>query len=350
MASTNLDSADLKGVAYGGLINEDVMQKIWDISKVPLPFTEMAGTEKSKNEYKEWTTDELAAPDATNAVIDGADVTGNDTVTGQRVGNHGQTSVKIVQVSQRAQGSDTIGRANELAYQVMRRQQELRRDVEVIALTNQASVADTGTVAGKAGGLPAWIETTASVGAAPGAVGGYNTSTGVVDARTVGVNRALTETMVRDAVEGVYNEGGNPTKMMSIPSIIRKFSEYMFSSSARVGTLMSDQGKSAEAATALGSVNVFVTDFGTLTMVPNRIQAKYQDSAASGTADTADVFIIDPSYVALSYLGGYRTEPLAKTGLADKRLMSVDWTLVVHTEKSHALIADIDPTLAVTLA
>jgi len=39
---------------------------------------------------------------------------------------------------------------------------------------------------------------------------------------------------------------------------IRKFSEYLFTSSARVATLMSDQGKSAEQATALGSVNVFV--------------------------------------------------------------------------------------------
>ena len=31
MANT-LDSFDLKAVTYGGLINEDVMQKIWDIS------------------------------------------------------------------------------------------------------------------------------------------------------------------------------------------------------------------------------------------------------------------------------------------------------------------------------
>ena len=39
---------------------------------------------------------------------------------------------------------------------------------------------------------------------------------------------------------------------------------------------------------------------------------------------------------------------LEKTGLADNRQMAVDWTLVVHTEKAHGVIADIDPTLAVT--
>jgi len=345
MSSANLDSADLKGVAFGGLINEDVMQKIWDISQIPLPFTDSIGSGSAKQEYKEWTRDELAAPDLTNAVIDGSDATGNDTATGDRVGNHHQISQKVVRVSTRAQESDTIGRANELAYQVMRRQQELKRDVEAIALSNQASLADTGSAAGTTGGFPAWIETTAYHGAVTGADGGFNTSTGVVDARTVGNHRGLTEELVRDVVEGVYQEGGDPTKLMSTPSVIRKFSEYMFTSSARVGTLMSDQGKSTEKATALGAVNVFVTDFGTLTMVPNRLQQTYTSNDAT---TVADVFIYDPEYVSLCYLHGYRTEPLAKTGLADNRMMNVDWALVVNTEKAHGLIGDVNPATAVT--
>jgi len=37
--TTALASSDLKAVAAGGLIREDVMNKIWDISKIPLPFT-----------------------------------------------------------------------------------------------------------------------------------------------------------------------------------------------------------------------------------------------------------------------------------------------------------------------
>ena len=39
MATGNIDSFDLKSIAKGGVINEDVMQKIFDISKIPLPFT-----------------------------------------------------------------------------------------------------------------------------------------------------------------------------------------------------------------------------------------------------------------------------------------------------------------------
>ena len=342
MATTNLDSADLKNVALGGLIHEDVMNRIWDISRIPLPFTDMVGSGSHKNEYLEWTTDELAAPDLNNAVIDGSDASGNNTKLGARVGNHSQISDKVVRVSYRADASDTVGRAKELAYQISRRQLELKRDVEAIALSNQASVADDGnSVAGKVGGLPAWLETTHT----NGTPGGFNPSTGLVKARTPGNAAGLTERNIKDAIESIYNEGGDPSQIMSVPSVISKFSEYLFTSSARVATLTSDQGKSSEKATALGAVNVYVTDFGTLNLVPNRIQQTYQ---SGDSKIVADVFILDPAYLELSYLQGYRTDPLAKTGLAENRQMSVDWTLVVNTEKAHGVIGDIDTAVAVT--
>lgn len=343
MAAGNLDSADLKGVAYQGLIREDVMNKIWDISRIPLPLTDMIGTDECKNSYKEWTTDELATPDTTNAKIDGQDLTGNDTATGARVGNHCQISTKIVQVSTRARESDVIGQSDALAYQVMMRQQELRRDVEAIMLTEQASFADTGAAAGKSAGLGAWLETNTDRGAG-GADGGF--ASGVVAAPTTGTTRALQESTVRDVAEAVYEEGGNPTVAMSIPKMIRQFSNYLFTSSARIATLMSDTGQAADAVTAKGAVNEFVTDHGvTLTLVPNRI---FQPTnSGSGTEET-ELFLIDPMYLAIGYLHGYRVEPQAKTGLSDKRQMAVDWTLIVKAEKAHGVIADLDYTAAVT--
>ena len=205
MATANLDSADLKAVTKGGLIREDVMNKIWDISKIPLPFTDMVGSESHVNEYCEWTTDALAAPDLANSNVDGADASGNDTKTGARVGNHSQISDKIVRVSFRADASDTIGRAKELAYQISRRQQELKRDVDAIALLNQASVADDGnTIAGKVGGLPSWLASHNYGGTA----GGFSTSTGLTVARIPTANRAFTETLIRSAVQAVYQDGG----------------------------------------------------------------------------------------------------------------------------------------------
>jgi len=343
MSTSNLDSYNLKQVAVNGLINEDVMNKIWDISKIPLPLTDMIGTDSHSNEYYEWTQDELAAPVTTNKTIDGSDqdAATNDTSTGSRVGNHSQTSVKNVRVSTRAIESDTIGRANELSYQVMMRQQELRRDCEAAMLSNNPSIAGTDAVAGQSGGLNAWLETNVSFGTG-GSAGGYNTGTGIVDAATLGTAEALTEAKVRDVAEDIYTEGGNPTVLMMVPSVCRKFSEYLFSSSARIATLTSETGQSESGATAKGSVNVFVTDFGvTLDLIPNRLQQN------TGT-DESSAFMLDPMHLRQSFLHSFRTEPLAKVGLSEKRLMSADWTLVCTTEKAHGLIGDIDNTAAVT--
>ncbi len=335
----NWSGAKLKGVAFGGLIREDVMEQIWDISNIPLPFADMVSSDSCDNSYAEWTTDKLDPPDIDNAVVDGSDATGNNAKGGARVGNQCQISTKNVIVTERAGAEDTIGRANELAYQIMQRQKELRRDRDAIYMTQQASVADDGdTVPGRLGGFFAWLTTNVNRGAL-GANGGF--ASGVVAAPTPGTARGLSETMIRDVAQAVYQQGGNPSILMSTPTLIRKLSEYMFTSSARIATMMSDVGQMKSAKVAQGSVNVFVTDFGVvLEMVPNRLQPVV-------TGNVVNVGIIDPAYVRETFLIGYQTKDIAKTGLTEKRLMSVDGTLKVLNEAAHGVIADIDQTIAV---
>jgi len=335
----------LGNVASGGLIREDVMEKIWDISSIPLPLSDRLGAaSEAINSYHEWTEDSLAAPSTSNAVLDGADRSGDNNKSGSRVGNHCQISVKYVTVSTRARRVKTIGRADELSYQVMMRQRELRRDKEAIMLTQQASRADNGTLAGLSAGYGAWLTTNTDrgVGASDG---GF--SSGVVSAPTVGTTRGLTETRVRDMVESIYTQGGDPSIMMSSPKLIRNFSNYLFTSSARVATIQSDQGKSAEKATALGAVNIFVTDFGTLELVSNRI---YQPTVATPGSRNVEVCIMDPMYLGHAQLSGFVTEPLAKTGLSDVRQMYTDWCFELKSEPSQGIIADIDDEVAVAFS
>ncbi len=327
--------SDLSSVPRDGLLNEEVMQSIWDISNVPLPFQDRCGSMSVGNAYHSWTQDRLNDPDVTNAAIDGADLTQNDAKGGARVGNHCQISTKRVSVTTRARNSNTIGRADELAYQVARRQIDLRRDREAILLLNQASVADNGdTVAGRLGGLPSWMVTNVSVGAT-GAAGGYSTGTGLTVAYTPGTAAAISETTIRDLVQQVYEQGGEAMVLMSTPTAIRRISEYMFTDTARIATLQSDQQKSTDPAAALGTVNLFVTDFGSLELVPNRLQQEV-------AANVAELHILDMSLLRISYLHGYKVEPVAKTGLADKRIMSVDGSLAVLNEEGLALYADCD--------
>jgi hypothetical protein len=130
--------------------------------------------------------------------------------------------------------------------------------------------------------------------------------------------------------------------LMSTPSLCEAFSSYLFTSSARVAALQSDVNQQRSAVTATGSVNVFVSDFGTVEITPNRLQQP------EGTATSVNVFILDPTMLRLSYLEGYRTEPLAKTGLADTRQMCVDYCIKVLNEDAQAIIASVDQTAPVT--
>ena len=338
LGTDSTEATDLRGALVGGLVNESVMQTITDISKIPLPLTNMIGSGSHGNNYHSWTKDKLQAVDIANQEIDGRDSSTDQTNIGTRVGNYSTISTKDISVSTRADASDTIGFAKATAYQMRMRNEELHRDVEAMMLSNNASLEGTAAAASTTGGLNAWIETNIGVAATPGTAGGFDA--GIVAAYTAGTKEALSEEKVRNVAQAVYEEGGNPTVMMMTPSVCRRFSEYLFTSSARIATLTSETTQSKEAATAKGSVNVFVTDFGvTLDLIPNRLQ---QDTAAG----VSTAFLIDPSKLELSFLSGYRSERLSKKGLSEQWLMSVDWTLVVHAEEAHGMIPDIDNTLA----
>lgn len=348
-----LDVQDLKNVAAGGLVREDVLDRIFDISDVPTVFLDMVGTDGFSNPYAEWTEDRLAAPNTANAVVSGSDraSTDNDATVSnaKRAGNHAQISTKEVFVTERGQSVNTIGRSDEMGYQTAMRLQELRRDVEAISLFNQASVQDNGNnTAGKSAGVPAWLTTNVQQGAG-GAVGGFNTGTKLVAARTVGEGRGLTWTMVSNGIEAVWTLGGNPTVLMSVGGVTKRLGRYLFTTPFAAAPTANVNGTGAGVGqVSQGYIDTFKTDFGTLMqIIPNRLQQTYAD-AAGGTAQTvADVFGLDPRFWKLGLLYGWKVDPLAKLGLSHRKMLHVDWMLKCYLERANFLIADINPTVDV---
>lgn len=348
-------SADLKALSAGGLVSEDVMRKIWNISRIPLPFTELVGTgERPDNAYSEWTQDAHATPDTANAFVDGADSsTGNNKAAGgTRVGNHCQQSLKDVYVTDRANASDVIGRSEEMAYQLAMRQHDLMRDIEAIGLLNQASVADNGNnTAGKTGALGAWIKTNLDVGAG-GAAGGFNTSTKVVDARTLSTNRrALSVATLKTQIQNAYLQNGNVTALMSRPELTAKLNAYILANPTAFGIATPTANVSAtepasDGMVAQGYVSILVTDFGTtIRVIPNRIYQTHVDGSA---AASVDVFGIDPAMAEFAYLIAPNAKPLGRKGTADAYQIIADWMLRVMQEKAMFCIAEINHTTAVT--
>jgi hypothetical protein len=370
MSTANTDAYDLSQVDIGGTIHEDVMDAIYDISPVDRPFCDSIGVTESGNPYKEWTRESLEAADKDNATVDGADAGTDDSVTGERIGNHHQLMDKVVRVSTRARNVDAIGTSDELIRQLMKRQRALRRDEEAALTSRNPAVMATSSVAGKLAGVGAWIgvkiadvaATTSSRGITSGTdpvlTGDGTGGGGFPDtAAGEGVKRALSETYVKDMMREAYENGGDPRVCMSTPAGIEVFSDWLFNSSARVATLQSytDQsnrtnngtggGQSGGGVTAQGAVNIFVTNFGTLELVPNR----FQPQAHAADADVADLYLLDPDTWERTYLQGYETNELAKTGTADNRQITVDVSLCALNPEANAVVADIDVTATPTV-
>ena len=117
MSAANLDFFDLSNQPFEGLVHEELMDRIWDVSAVPLPLTELISSTTIGNARTAWVIDELAAPNnTTNALVDGADApAGNDAEIGDRVSNLVQMLGKVVRVSDRGDQANVVGDGMELA-------------------------------------------------------------------------------------------------------------------------------------------------------------------------------------------------------------------------------------------
>ena len=282
-------------------IREDLQNAIYDISPTTTPFISTVGRSKAKNTYHEWQTDSLADVDLTNAKIEGADAVSPTLTSTTRVGNYTQISDKVVQVSVTDNAVDTAGRSTELAYQLAKASAELKRDMEAIVLSDQAQDAGGSAKPRKLGGLQSWL------------------TTNVVD--TAGA--AMTEDMLNEAMLEAYTQGGEPTMLLVSPATKQVVSKFPGIAEQRF------QAPGNKPSTIIGTADVYMSDFGTLNVVPDRF---CPDEVS---------FIVDSSMANIAYLRPFKQTKLAKTGDSEKTMMNVEWTLVVKNEAAHAMMADL---------
>ena len=96
----------------------------------------------------------------------------------------------------------------------------------------------------------------------------------------------------------------------------------------------------AEPSVIIGAADIYVSDFGNLSVVPNRFFTSVIDAGA-GSLMNNWAFLIDPDEVKIANLRPYTIETLAKTGDADKRMVLQEWGLQVNNEKAHGVVAGI---------
>lgn len=302
---------------------EDLTDVIYNISPTETPFMSSVGKTKATAVYHEWQTDSLAAATTNNAAVEGADASDATLAPTVRLGNYTQILQKTIKVSGTLDTVNKAGRKSEKAYQLAKASAELKRDLETILLSNQGrSAGSSNSTARKMGSLLSWLKTNSSVG-----VGGADPATIGVSTRTDGTQRTFTEQLLKDVVAEVYDSGGNPKVLMVGTAGKQKVSTFAGIAAQRF------MAPSNTPTTIIGAADVYMSDFGSMSVVPNRFMR------------SRDALVLDPEYAALAYLRPFQTNELAKAGDSDKTQILVEVTLEVKNEAAHGIIADLNMAL-----
>ena len=306
---------------------EDLTDVIYDISPTETPFMSSIGKSRATAVFHEWQTDSLSAATTNNAAVEGADASDATLTPTVRLGNYTQILQKTIKVSGTLDAVNKAGRKSEKAYQLAKASQELKRDLETILLANQGrSAGTTNSTARKMGSLLSWIKTNSDA-----ATTGDPTTIGV-STRTDGTVRTFTEALLKTVVAEVFASGGVPKILMVGATGKQKVSSFTGLSAYRYN-VNAGGGGSVGQATIVGAADVYLSDFGSMSVVPNRFMR------------SRDALVIDPEYAALAYLRPFQTNELAKAGDADKTQVLVEVTLEVKNEAAHGIVADLNMAL-----
>lgn len=304
-------------------IREDIQDALTSITPTETVLMSSIGTRNVENTYFEWAEVDLAAASTTNRVIEGEAAPGNDAPTNAvRKGNYTQISDKVVEVSATAEAVNGVGDAQTLAEQITYKLKELKRDMEAMLFANVAASAGASGTARQTAGLPAFLTSNTSRGAsgADPTTSGAGSAGHPNAAATDGTARAITETLLKGVIKDCWDSGAEPTLVLCGSSQKQTISTF---------TGNATRYKEAEDGKLMAAIDVYVSDFGEVQIVPTRHQR------------SRDVFVLDPNYAAVAYLQTAKQEPLAKTGHAERRLISVEYGLQVTSEKAHGIVADV---------
>ena len=305
-------------------MREDLSDVIYSISPTDTPFFSSVGKTKATAVLHEWQTDSLAAATLSNFTVEGdtaSDATMSPTT---RVGNRCQIAQKTVKISGTLQAVDKAGRKSEKAYQLAKASSEIKRDMETSVLSNQIAANGNSTTARKLGGLQAWLATNGDFGT-NGVAGSLGTT-----ARVNGTNRTFDETTLKTVIREVYASGGNPKVLMVNPAHKQLVSAFAGIAAQRF------MAPSNTPTTIVAAADVYLSDFGTVSVVPNRFM-----TSTNSCDETA--FVLDPDMAAIAYLRPFQTNELAVTGDNESTQLLCEYTLEVRNEAAHGIIADLTP-------
>ncbi len=305
-------------------IREDLSDIIYDISPMDTYFFSNADRLTAKNTRHEWQTDALTAPNGDNAYIEGDDFSAQAYTATTRIANICQISRKDVIVSRTSNKVNTAGRKQELAYQLVRKGKELKRDIETACVQNKAATVGAAASARVSASVETWIHSGAHVKGTSQTTASTTAPVAGL-ASTIGVDgtaEAFTEVELKAALQQAWSAGGETDVILLGPTLKSKLDQF-----TGIATRFRNVA-AGQQADIVGAADVYVSDFGSHKVVLSR----YMRASV--------VLCLDMEMWGIAWLDPIQMQDIAKSGDSEKRLIVGEWTVVAKSPLANAKLTN----------
>jgi hypothetical protein len=304
-------------------VKEDLRDIIFRIDPDETPVASTLSNVNSQQVLHEWVVQELS-PASDNAQPEGFTAAMQAITKPVRLNNVCQIMARTAGVSNPSRAADFVGGSDEYNRQVVLKAMELRRDLELVITS---PLVRTITDPRHMSGLPTYC----SLGSRGAGAGVMPVGDGS-NAGTAGTLRDLTLPIMNSAIQQIWNAGGKATLAVMSANVKDYFSTLVTAAAAPI-TMENIVNVSPRAEiTAVGAVDVYRANFGTVQLAPDRFCPAHQ------------ILILSPDYNELSPLSGrdFIQEDYATTG--DNQQGGVVWEgcITPTAPKANAWIADLN--------
>jgi hypothetical protein len=326
--------------AKGARENLESLLKTVEPTETPL-YSTLSQSEAPKATLNEWLVDSLADPEI-GGTIDGVDLTISDAAnlidSRARLGNRVQTIRDIFSVSRQAEMIDVAPGGQGGLFNASKAKSliQLKRSIETAIASGNDQAAGTSSAGATLCGLGTWSN--------PSATGNTFDTSAKQAFRAVSGSRvslgSLTESAFRGLLQAVYTASGakGSYKLYAGPAVMNAITDYTRAAVTNNPVYSFTQDVSGK--TLVNSVLHYVSDFGSIDIIPDLFLGRVNGSASSpdtaeGTVNTDRAYLIpDDDTVSLKFLEGISVVDLPDNGAGKRAFTEAMLTLRVGNPRA----------------